>query len=258
MNLQASILNCEAKLDKWGRLVFDATGMPAIVSAAWRELYTMKTGYFNVQLSTALEERPLISDLILFALWTCGAAKYEQIWQWLGQGLVNSLITGLAVGLSKFALEHVRNLDATEGAVMAPLPRPRCGTRHRTTDPVNRLVAAQKLKNNIKAAAMRWAGRSMQQHIVSKRLAQMEDLLHVLLYSSVVETAFASCTSVCLSWDGSSHQGKDTNVYIIFAVDNNSTAYLNLQTLHPIRASELAGEVDYKITRTYTTHPVQC
>jgi hypothetical protein len=44
MNLQASILICEAKLDKWGRLVFDATGMPAIVFAAWRELYTMKKG----------------------------------------------------------------------------------------------------------------------------------------------------------------------------------------------------------------------
>jgi hypothetical protein len=49
-----------------------------------------------------------------------------------------------------------------------------------------------------------------------------------------------------------------TPMSALFAVDNNSTAYLNLQTLHPIRASELAGEVDYKITRTYTTHPVQC
>jgi len=134
---------------------------------------------------------------------------------------------------------------------MDPLPRLMCRHRHRITDPVNKLIASEKLKKHIKSAAMRWAGRSMQEHLVSKHTAWLQDILHVNLYSALVTSQFSVCNSVCLSWDGSNHQGKDTNVCIIYSNEINKAAYLNIQTLHPLRGSELSAVLDYKPIRTF-------
>lgn len=89
----------------------------------------------------------------------------------------------------------------------------------------------------------------MQEQIVSKWVAAKQDLRVVHYYVELINGVFSPCKTFCFSWDGSNHQGKDTNIYIIYSRDVQKAGYLLLQTLHPVMASEVTGVVDAKVCR---------
>jgi len=104
----------EATVDKWGRLVFDTSGLPVFILQAWSECYS--TGlYGQVVGAPNMGHSPKLLDMLLFCLWTPRVGKYEQIWHWMGKGVVNMLILALATSLAKTAVDYTKQLDASPG-----------------------------------------------------------------------------------------------------------------------------------------------
>lgn len=238
------MISLQACVDQWGRLCFNSLGMPAAVMDLW-VLLTDK-GHMGFQINSRLEAKPLVADVLLFCLWL--ETQHHAMFYDFGRELMANLVSLAGCALVSLACTYVAE-QSSGSRPLAALPRLKCKVRFRKSDPVNRFLASDKIKNHILSTAMRWSGRAMVGELVSKCLGRLEDLMLVSLYLEIGRQTLSNCMDISLNWDGSNHAGQEINLYIAWGKQADKSAYLTLQGLSPVRASELTGIVDFKICR---------
>lgn len=213
----------------------DWVGMRKAAASKWKGLGTK--AWCSHKIATTLQQASAF-DMLLWLLHMKSTSTTSPAWDDLGQLLWPKTLYTLGCAIEKYAMGLTEKKPEP-----APLLRSKRGNPKRTPW-VNKLCLLKRLKKNKSHRKV-----IMQSHDdmvpPNSDIVVAEPLLECSLYLKLLRQTFENCNQFQISWDPSNYSGDDVMVCAVWSNQCNTAAYLPIQYVQPIEASEL--DVEFKV-----------